>query len=37
MVEIDESGNIEIPFNSEGIYRAWKKGDGKVEVRTYKD
>jgi beta-aspartyl-peptidase (threonine type) len=37
LVAIDPIGNIELPFNSEGMYRAWKKGDGKIEVKIYED
>jgi beta-aspartyl-peptidase (threonine type) len=37
LVAIDAHGNIELPFNSEGMYRAWKKGDEKVEVKIYED
>jgi beta-aspartyl-peptidase (threonine type) len=37
LVAIDAKGNIELPFNSEGMYRAWKKADGKTEVRIYED
>lgn len=37
LVAIDAQGNIELPFNSEGMYRAWKKGGDPVEVRIYED
>lgn len=37
LVAIDAQGNIELPFNSEGMYRAWKKGTNPVEVRIYED
>ncbi len=37
LVAIDTNGNIELPFNSEGMYRAWKKGDAATEVRIYED
>jgi beta-aspartyl-peptidase (threonine type) len=35
LVAIDKQGNIELPFNSEGMYRAWKKGNTQTEVRIY--
>lgn len=37
LVAIDAHGNIELPFNSEGMYRAWKKGNAATEVRIYED
>ncbi len=37
LIAIDTKGNIELPFNSEGMYRAWQKDDGKIEVRIYED
>ena len=36
LIALDKSGNIELPFNSDGMYRGWMK-DGKVEVRIYED
>jgi beta-aspartyl-peptidase (threonine type) len=35
LIAIDKHGNIELPFNSEGMYRAWKKGNAETEVRIY--
>ncbi len=38
LIAIDVKGNIELPFNSEGMYRAWKKGnEEKTNVKIYKD
>jgi beta-aspartyl-peptidase (threonine type) len=37
LVAIDKDGNIEMPFNSEGMYRGYKNNDGKEEVKIYKD
>ncbi|MBN8586755.1 MAG: isoaspartyl peptidase/L-asparaginase [Rhodothermia bacterium] len=37
VIVIDRQGNISLPFNSEGMYRAWIKGDGKPETRIFKD
>ncbi len=36
LVAIDKSGNIEMPFNSEGMYRACKSSSGINEVSIYK-
>jgi beta-aspartyl-peptidase (threonine type) len=36
LVAIDKDGNIEMPFNSSGMYRGFAK-DGKREVKIYKD
>jgi beta-aspartyl-peptidase (threonine type) len=35
LIAIDKFGNIELPFNSEGMYRAWRTGDEAAEVRIY--
>jgi L-asparaginase / beta-aspartyl-peptidase len=35
LIAIDKFGNIELPFNSEGMYRAWRTGDEAIEVRIY--
>lgn len=36
LIAIDKYGNIEMPFNSSGMYRGWAKS-GKREVKIYKD
>lgn len=36
LIAIDKNGNIEMPFNSSGMYRGWAK-DGKREVKIYKE
>lgn len=36
LVAIDKQGNIEMPFNSSGMYRAMKKADGTLEIAIYK-
>lgn len=36
LIAIDKNGNVELPFNSEGMYRAFKKSDGSGEVLIYK-
>lgn len=35
LIAIDKHGNIELPFNSEGMYRAWKKGNQKIDARIF--
>ena len=37
LIAIDSKGNIELPFNSEGMYRAKKTNDTEVFIRIYKD
>jgi beta-aspartyl-peptidase (threonine type) len=36
LIAIDKNGNVELPFNSEGMYRAFRKSDGTGEVLIYK-
>jgi L-asparaginase / beta-aspartyl-peptidase len=36
LVAIDSKGHIEMPFNSEGMYRAKIDVEGKVEIKIYK-
>lgn len=36
LIAIDKDGNICLEFNTEGMYRAWKTGDGE-EVLIYRD
>ena len=36
LVAVDKSGNIEMAFNSEGMYRACRDSDGRDEVLIYK-
>ena len=36
LIAIDKSGNIELPFNSEGMYRAMKSSNGNEVVVIYK-
>jgi beta-aspartyl-peptidase (threonine type) len=36
LVAIDSSGNISMPFNSSGMYRAMRKSDGTLELSIYK-
>jgi beta-aspartyl-peptidase (threonine type) len=37
LIAIDQHGEICLPFNSEGMYRGWKKHDSDFEVRIYQD
>lgn len=37
LVAIDRHGNISLPFNSEGMYRAYRKSSGETAVKIYKD
>jgi beta-aspartyl-peptidase (threonine type) len=37
LVAIDKEGNIALPFNSEGMYRGYKKSNGEAAVEIYKD
>lgn len=37
LVAIDAKGNIEMPFNSEGMYRAMRKSGGEIYLGIYKD
>ncbi len=36
LIAIDAKGNIELPFNSEGMYRAWQKNNNDLLVKIYK-
>ncbi|MDI9320130.1 MAG: isoaspartyl peptidase/L-asparaginase [Phycisphaerales bacterium] len=36
LVAIDNEGNIEMPFNSSGMYRAMRKSDGTIKMAIYK-
>lgn len=36
LIAIDKNGNIELPFNSEGMYRAKKSSDGELFIGIYK-
>lgn len=37
LIAIDKMGNIELPFNSEGMYRGYKTSDGHNVISIYKD
>jgi L-asparaginase / beta-aspartyl-peptidase len=37
LIAVDAKGNISMPFNTEGMYRASKTSGGKKEIAIYKD
>lgn len=37
MIAVDKDGNIAMPFNTEGMYRAYITSDGKKEIKIYKE
>jgi beta-aspartyl-peptidase (threonine type) len=37
LIAIDAQGNIQLPFNSDGMYRAWSHADGLVQTAIYKN
>ena len=37
LIAIDAKGNIELPYNSEGMYRASKKQNSDLYIGIYKD
>ncbi|NND62333.1 MAG: beta-aspartyl-peptidase, partial [Flavobacteriaceae bacterium] len=36
LIAVDAKGNITMPFNTEGMYRASKNSEGKIEIGIYK-
>ena len=37
LIAVDRNGDVTLPFNTEGMYRAYKKSTGETEVAIYKD
>ncbi|WP_297336189.1 isoaspartyl peptidase/L-asparaginase [Algoriphagus sp.] len=37
VISIDKNGNIAMPFNSEGMYRGYRKANGEAKVMIYKE
>ena len=37
LIAVDALGNIALPFNTEGMYRAWRKSTGEEQVRIYNE
>lgn len=36
LIAVDKNGNLALPFNTEGMYRAFKTSDGEKEIAIYK-
>lgn len=36
LIAVDKNGNLALPFNTEGMYRAFKTSDGNKEIAIYK-
>ncbi len=37
LVAVDAAGNIALPFNSDGMYRAWRTSEGSEGIAIYKE
>jgi beta-aspartyl-peptidase (threonine type) len=37
LIALDKNGNVAMPFNTEGMYRATITSEGKIEIYIYKD
>lgn len=37
LIAVDQSGNIALPFNSEGMYRAWVRRGEAPQIKIYRD
>lgn len=37
LIAVDSQGNVSMPFNTEGMYRAMKTSEGKKEIGIYKE
>lgn len=37
LIAVDSQGNIAMPFNTEGMYRACKSNNGQIEISIYRD
>jgi len=35
LIALDRDGNIAMPFNTAGMYRAWQLSDGRAQVALY--
>ncbi|MEM9159745.1 MAG: isoaspartyl peptidase/L-asparaginase [Verrucomicrobiota bacterium] len=35
LIAVDSKGNVSLPFNTEGMYRAWRTSDGRSEVAIF--
>ena len=37
LIAIDKDGNIAMPFNTKGMYRAYKKANGESKILIFKN
>ena len=37
LIAVDRMGNVSLPFNSEGMYRAWITSGREAQVAIYRD
>jgi len=37
MIAIDRHGHVQLQFNTEGMYRGWCEGNGKIHTAIYAD
>jgi len=37
LIAVDAQGNVALPFNTEGMYRAFRNSGGEKEIAIYKD
>ncbi|MDB6452518.1 isoaspartyl peptidase/L-asparaginase family protein [Falsirhodobacter sp. 20TX0035] len=37
LIAVDRQGNVTLPFNSPGMYRAWSDGEGRIHTRIFRD
>jgi len=37
VIAIDRNGEIAVPFNTPGMYRAWRRSDGESRIAIYRD
>ncbi|MEZ4777842.1 MAG: isoaspartyl peptidase/L-asparaginase [Flavobacteriaceae bacterium] len=37
LIAVDAKGNVAMPFNTEGMYRAFKKANGETQIAIYKE
>ncbi|MGJ8665001.1 MAG: isoaspartyl peptidase/L-asparaginase family protein [Patiriisocius sp.] len=37
LIAVDAKGNIAMPFNTEGMYRAFRKSNGEMDIKIYKE
>ena len=37
LIALDAKGNVSMPYNTEGMYRGYVTGDGKIKVMIYEE